>query len=180
MQPTSQEIEVYFYPNKIAHFIMGICFAFLLAFLFHHTWIVPTILHHGFYRGPFYFYLVKFLAIPVLAILCVYCFKMLFSKAKVVELRVGENGIWRRPLFGKETFIPWTEIKSVNISKSTKEKLLVFNVKDLKKYPVLMLGHNGVYITERSCPVPLEDFVQRCCRFAAFKERYRLQSPNLN
>lgn len=178
MKPRGDEIDVYFYPNKIGLFSAGFVFLVIAILVFYYTWVEPIGPKFGGgssdrFGGPAPYYITKFLGLPALGIICFYSFRTALTKGKVVELRVGVDGIWRRALTGVETFIPWTEITQITIEKSKLDKLLVFHVTDSKKYPALTLGHNGIYLTEGSSPLPLEDLAQKFCKFVPFQERYQ-------
>lgn len=171
MNPTGIEISVHFYPNKIGHWLIGIFFTVFLVFLFYVTWLEPYESPSG--RYPLIHYVTKFLGIPAFTFFCFYSFKTALGSRKVVELRVGVEGIWRRALTGSEIFIPWHEIQRITIENNQSGKLLIFHVTNLEYYPSLLIGYHGVNLAEGSSPVPLEELAQKFSRFIPFQDRYK-------
>ncbi len=172
-------VSLFFYRSKIGFLAAGILFSILFIFLFYHTWIVPHGPHQsGLFRGIVVYWFVKFVGVPMLALIVFYTCKTAFSKSsKIVELRVGKNGVWRRGFNTKTYFIPWSEISTIYIEKRRLDgQVLVFKLKNLNKYLFLKWMQNGVEYHEGHSPVAFKDLIVKLNKFKEFKDRFDTNS----
>ncbi len=127
----------------------------------------------------------RFIASPIMGLFAFLSLREAFGEKTKVLLRVGDLGIWRRPLWGKkEIFIPWEDIKSVILEPATVEKhgrmrlpvdkRIKLELVEPQKYRRFHASNGGVMLGDKELSYPLERFIEKCFRFEPFASRYRV------
>lgn len=178
MKPQGNEIVIHYTASKIKVIIFTVFWFAVLIWLMDLIWFealdVPEAIQADKFRisrvmGRYFF--IKYFGIPFMLLIGLALLKIVLTP-QLVEMRVGEAGVWKRSLVGKETFVSWEEINAIRFNFSKNGDSLIFSVQNLIRYPLLLL-EGGLTLSQTVLATPLADTIETLRHNKKFVNRYQ-------